>query len=93
MDYQEIIVTALHQIKETRDNGKIATYISELAGISPDKFGVHMTTLTGFNYGQGDNQEKFSIQSVAKVLSLSLAYSIVGEKNWERVDVKPSGTK
>lgn len=41
----------------------------------------------------GDNLRKFSIQSIAKVLSLTLAYKILGEKIWERVDVEPSGTK
>ncbi|MFT7197221.1 MAG: glutaminase, partial [Marinoscillum sp.] len=35
----------------------------------------------------------FSIQSIAKVLSLALAYKILGEKIWKRIDVEPSGSK
>jgi len=56
-------------------------------------FGVHMTKVDGTNFGIGNNLEKFSIQSIAKVLSLTLAYKILGEKIWERIDVEPSGTK
>jgi len=47
-----------------------------------------MTTIDGTGFGMGDNLKTFSIQSVAKVLSLSLAYKIVGEKLWECLDVE-----
>jgi glutaminase len=43
-------------------------------------------------YGIGDWQTKFSIQSISKVLSLSLAYNILGGSVWERVGVEPSGS-
>ncbi len=93
MDYQEIIKLAYQHTKELADNGKVATYIPELAHINPEKFGVHITNLDGTHFGMGDYQEKFSIQSVAKVLSLAFAYKLLGEKLWKRVDVEPSGTK
>ena len=38
-----------------------------------------------------DFNKKFSIQSISKVLTLSLASSLIGEKILERVDVEPSG--
>jgi glutaminase len=35
---------------------------------------------------------KFSIQSISKVFTLSLAFSLLGEDLWKRVGVEPSGT-
>ncbi len=91
--YQDIITKAYQFAKSLQDKGKPATYIPELAIVDPAMFGVHITTLDGDNFGIGDHLTKFSIQSIAKVLSLALAYKILGEKIWKRIDVEPSGTK
>lgn len=72
--------------------GKVASYIPELSEINPDKFGISLTTINGENFGIGDAEERFSIQSVSKALSLTLAISLLGEKIWKRVGVEPSGT-
>ncbi len=93
MNYKDIIEKVFNETKEISNKGKIATYIPELANVDPTMFGVHMTNLRGEGFGIGDNLVKFSIQSIAKVLSLTLAYKIMGEKIWKRVDVEPSGTK
>lgn len=92
-NYKNIIEKAYQLTNALQDKGKIATYIPELATVNPSMFGVHITTLDGDNFGIGNNLEKFSIQSIAKVLSLTLAYKILGEKIWTRIDVEPSGTK
>lgn len=92
-NYQDIIKKAFEKTSSIIDEGKIATYIPELANVDPKMFGVHMTKLDGTDFGVGDNLQKFSIQSIAKVLSLTLAYKILGEEIWKRVDVEPSGTK
>ena len=73
------------------DEGRVATYIPELANIPAEKFGIHLSTLGGDSIGIGDYQEKFSIQSIAKVLALTMAYRIKGGDLWERVGVEPSG--
>lgn len=91
--YYTIIEKAYRLTKALEDQGKLATYIPELANVDPSNFGIHTTNLDGTNFGVGDNLKKFSIQSIAKVLSLTLAYKILGEEIWERVDVEPSGTK
>ncbi len=70
----------------------VADYIPELATVSPEKFGIYLFGLDGNNCEAGDSREKFSIQSIVKVLSLTMAFDIVGEKIWNRVDVEPSGT-
>ncbi|QXP79327.1 MULTISPECIES: glutaminase [Winogradskyella] len=92
-DFTIIIEKAYKKISLIKDEGKVATYIPELANVNPDMFGVHVTKIDGTNFGIGNHLEKFSIQSIVKVLSLTLAYKIVGEDLWKRIDVEPSGTK
>lgn len=92
MEYKEIIDTIYQKVKNLENKGNLATYIPELANINPDKFGVFMTTTSQVQYGIGDCEESFSIQSIAKVLSLCMAYGILGEKIWKRIGVEPSGT-
>jgi len=93
LNYKKIIENAYKLTNSLEDKGRLATYIPELANTDPSKFGVHITIIDGTHFGMGDHLEKFSIQSIAKVLSLTLAYKIVGEDIWKRIDVEPSGTK
>jgi glutaminase len=92
MNFEEIIRDVYEKVNAAEDKGQVASYIPELKKVDPDKFGVYISTIDGLNFGTGDCFDKFSIQSISKVLSLSLAYSILGEKIWERVGVEPSGT-
>jgi len=92
MDFKEIIEEIYLNVKNLDDKGKVATYIPELENVDPENFGVYITTLNGFKFGIGNYNDKFSIQSIAKVLSLSLAYQLIGERIWERLGVEPSGT-
>ena len=82
MEYNHVIKDAFLFIKKKDIKGSIASYIPELQNIDPNKFGVFYQKIDGESYGQGDYQERFSIQSIAKVLSTTLAYSLVGEKLW-----------
>ncbi|WP_047546136.1 glutaminase [Psychroserpens sp. Hel_I_66] len=91
--YKNIIENAYNLTKSLENSGKLATYIPELANVNPSNLGVHMTTLDGTHFGMGNHQDKFSIQSIAKVLSLTLAVKLIGDKVWQRIDVEPSGTK
>jgi len=92
MDYNNIIFTIYTSLEKLKKHGKVATYIPELAKVDPNKFGVHITTIDNQHFNIGDADEKFSIQSISKVLSLTLAYKKIGEKIWERIGVEPSGT-
>ena len=91
MNYQLALSQLCSEIQGLPDQGKVATYIPELGKVDPNKFGVHVRTLSGEAATYGDFQEKFSIQSIAKVLSLVMAYRILGEDLWKRVGVEPSG--
>jgi glutaminase len=90
-NYQQIIEDIYTKIKNINDPGKVANYIPELGNVSSDNFGVNISTVNKESFGIGHFDKKFSIQSISKILTLTLAYQLEGEKLWERVDVEPSG--
>lgn len=90
-DFQKIINSIAKRANESTDRGKVATYIPELACIDSQKFGIHLLDIKKSSFAVGDYEECFSIQSISKVLSLSMAMGLLGEKIWQRVDVEPSG--
>ena len=92
MNYQKIITEIYKSVEAEKDQGQVSTYIPELAKVDSKYFGVYLTTTNHTEFGIGSCYQKFSIQSVAKVLSLTLAYKMLGEKIWERLGVEPSGT-
>ncbi len=91
MSYRNIINDIYNYVNACSFNGKVASYIPELANVDPEKYGISFLCVNNEEYNFGDFDEKFSIQSISKVFSLSIAFSIVGEKIWERVGVEPSG--
>lgn len=91
MNLQSILKEVYDEVLAMNLEGKVSNSIPELATINPSKFGIHITTLENESYGIGDSNERFSIQSVSKPLTLAMAFSKLGEKVWERVDVEPSG--
>ncbi len=91
MHFQSILNEVYTEVLAMNLDGKVSESIPELSKINPSKFGIHLTTLEGGNFGIGDSNERFSIQSVSKTLTLAMAFSKLGEKVWERVDVEPSG--
>ncbi len=92
VDYQEVIHDICSSIRASENNGDVAAYIPELAKVDPEKFGVHFLSVDNEAHGVGDWDSKFSIQSISKVLSLSMAYQLLGDQIWKRVGVEPSGT-
>lgn len=91
MDYGSILRGIYEEVRSEKSEGKVASYIPELALVDADQFGVHLVTIDGEEFSCGDWDRTFSIQSISKVFSLAQALSLVGEKLWERVDVEPSG--
>lgn len=91
MNYQQILNEIEAAIILEPKEGKVASYIPELAKIDPYKFGMHICCFDQEEYAFGDSQERFSIQSISKVFSLTLAIQLIGTEVWKRVDVEPSG--
>lgn len=81
-DYQQILEEIRRDVAPFSGEGEVAKFIPELALVDPDKFGVHLITTEGENFSIGDSEERISIQSVSKVLSLSLAFKFLGETIW-----------
>lgn len=92
MDYEKIFREIHNELQHVADPGKVADYIPELARVNPDQFGVFLTTIKGEEYAFGDWDTRFSIQSIAKVLSFVLAYSILKSDTWKRMNLEPAGT-
>jgi glutaminase len=92
MDYSKIIKEIYAEIYAEKKEGKVADYIPELSIVDPDKFGVTLITSDGKIHSAGDSDERFSIQSISKVFTLSMAFSLLGDKIWDRIGVEPSGS-
>ncbi|MEB5971691.1 glutaminase B [Pantoea dispersa] len=72
--------------------GKVADYIPALAGVDPDQLGIAIATADGRSYQAGDAGTRFSIQSISKVLSLTVALTLYEDAEiWQRVGKEPSG--
>lgn len=91
MNYEQLFAKLPAQLKNSHGRGEVASYIPELGKVNPEKFGVHLAAVDGRHFSLGDSREKFSIQSISKVLSLVLAFQLEGNKLWRRVGVEPSG--
>ncbi|WP_111415179.1 glutaminase B [Billgrantia lactosivorans] len=82
----------IHARARTRlGRGRVADYIPALARQDPARLGIAVYTNAGERYVAGDAETPFSIQSIAKVLLLTLALRTHGEALWQRVGLNPSG--
>lgn len=73
------------------ERGQVATYIPQLACVDPDQFGIAIALPDGRLYCSGDAQTKFSIQSISKVFTTTMALGKLGDTLWQRVGREPSG--
>lgn len=87
-----ILETIVQQVRPLIGQGKVADYIPALASVDGSKLGIAICTVDGQHYQAGDAQERFSIQSISKVLSLVVAMRHYQEEEiWQRVGKDPSG--
>jgi len=91
VDYQKILQEIQEEVIGLYSEGKVADYIPALAEVNPEQFAMSITLLDGTQYGVGNVDTLFSIQSISKVFSLTLALESLGKKLYERVGVEPSG--
>ena len=93
MDDLQALVNDIHgEIATHAERGKVANYIPQLAAVDVRHFGIAVTTVDGREYVAGEADTAFSIQSVSKVFTLTLALGMVGDRLWNRVGREPSGT-
>lgn len=91
-DLQGLVDEIDATLRARTERGKVADYIPELGRIDPAHFAVAVATVDGEVYGAGDVETLFSIQSISKVFTLTLALGKVGDGLWSRVGREPSGT-
>lgn len=88
----ELLDDILHCVRPLIGSGKVADYIPALAEVSPDRLGIAVCTVDGEIFSAGDAYQRFSVQSISKVLSLTLAMTRYKESEiWSRVGKEPSG--
>jgi len=72
--------------------GKVATYIPELAKANPDWFGICLVTANGTAYEVGDSRQPFTIQSISKPFVYGLALEDHGRQQVvAKVGLEPTG--
>ena len=90
-NYRDILDEINEEIQPFLTKGKVATYIPELAKIPVNKFAMALHTVEGEQFSVGDAGEAFSIQSISKLFTLTMAKQFEGEGLWERIGREPSG--
>lgn len=88
---QQIIDDIAAQMASKTDKGEVASYIPQLARVNPDQFAITVALPDGSIYSAGCSETQFSIQSISKVFTLTLALGKLGERLWNRVGREPSG--
>src|SRR5690554_7266020 len=90
LDMDDILATIDGEVRERFGEGEVADYIPSLANVSRDNFGMALSLVDGRTHEVGESRDRFSIQSVSKVHTLTLALKAVGDELWTRVDREPS---
>ncbi|MFA0566748.1 glutaminase B [Vibrio gallaecicus] len=89
---QAILTEILEEVRPLIGQGKVADYIPALARVSNQKLAIAVYTNEGEVIQAGDAEEAFSVQSISKALSLTLAMVLYKpEEIWRRVGKEPSG--
>jgi glutaminase len=91
-DLQSVVSDIVDEMRQRSDRGEVASYIPELARADPNAFGLVAIDADGRIAAGGDADAPFSIQSISKVFTLTLALGKVGDRLWRRVGREPSGS-
>ncbi|WP_375463826.1 glutaminase [uncultured Methylobacterium sp.] len=89
---RSVVEEIAYEMRLRTDRGAVAGYIPELARVDPQAFGLVVIGADGTVAAGGDSETPFSIQSISKVFTLTLALGMVGDRLWRRVGREPSGS-
>jgi glutaminase len=92
IDLTEIVAEVCRDVESHIGAGRVADYIPALSRIDPRKFGMAIIMCDGETVCAGDAEEPFSIQSVSKVFTLTLALERIGSPLWARVGREATGS-
>ncbi len=91
MNYQQIMQDIEIEIQPLFTKGKVADYIPALAEVDAEQFAMSITLFDGSSYHVGAYETLFSIQSISKVFTFTLALKYLGAELYKRVGREPSG--
>src|SRR5215218_7508378 len=91
MHFQSVLDAITDEVQPLLGEGQVASYIPALARVPQRQFGIALRTVDGLEAAAGSADIPFSIQSISKVFTLTLAMRRLGERLWERIGREPSG--
>lgn len=89
---QKIVDDVVHHVQPFLFQGEVAQYIPALAEQKKGEFAIALQSNDGEVYCAGNIAHKFTVQSVSKALTLTMALQRYGDDLWQRVGKEPSGT-
>jgi glutaminase len=91
-DLDLVVKEIADEMRQRPDRGEVATYIPDLARVDAKSFGLVVIDAQGNVAAAGDSETLFSIQSISKVFTLTLALGRAGNRLWRHVGREPSGS-
>jgi glutaminase len=91
MNYQTILEEIENEIQPLLTQGALPNYIPALSEVNPLEFAMSLQLFDGTSYHIGNTALNFSIQSISKVFSFTLALDYYGKELYKRVGHEPSG--
>lgn len=88
----DVVKEIADEMAQRSDRGQVASYIPELERVDAKSFGMVVIDADGNVAAAGDADTPFSIQSISKVFTLTLALGKIGDRLWQRVGREPSGS-
>lgn len=77
---------------KSNTDGKVASYIPQLARVNPEFWGVSVCTIDGQRFSIGDTNIPFTLQSCSKPLTYAIALEKMGQEVVHQyVGQEPSG--
>lgn len=84
----------ISQSKDYIKDGKVASYIPALSEVDPSQIGIAIVDLDnkGKEYCAGDYNKKFAIESISKIITLTMAVLDNGQDEvFKKIGVEPTG--
>ena len=66
-------IDTIDEKTKTKNSGKLADYIPQLANVNPDLYGISICTIDGQIYNKGDYKTEFCVQSCSKPITYLIA--------------------
>ena len=88
----DVLAKISTEMASMANRGKVADYIPELSKVDPASFALVVVSNDGTTHSVGEATQSFSIQSISKIFTLTLALGGHGDALWKRVGREPSGS-